>query len=192
MGPNCDLRSPQLISTNVSCKFVEHDSNRKSKDCFPSKPTDLLAKNRHQNPPLIRPKEIFNWLCCAIAAICLASQVCLAQVVLPFGSSWEFLHPINGINPAIADADFATTWHTPTNYDGPAFNEPSRAMLGYGSISGKAIATDIATPAVGDRFSAYFRTTVNLAQDHDWLLVEILADDGGIFYIDGKATAFLN
>jgi len=127
-----------------------------------------------------------------VTAICFTCQPCTAQAILPFGSSWEYLHPTNGIDPATEDADFSTTWHTPAEYDGTAFSGPAPAMLGYGMIEGQSIATDITPPASGDRFTAYFRTTITTTQNYENLKIEILADDGGVLYLDGKAIAFLN
>jgi len=65
-------------------------------------------------------------------------------------------------------------------------------MLGYGEIDGHSITTDISTPESGARYSAYFRTTITTTQYHDYLTVEILADDGGILYVDGEIAAYLN
>ena len=138
------------------------------------------------------PSSLGRWLASAAIGVFTTCQPCLAEVILPFGSSWEFLHPTDGMDPAGVDADFATTWHTPEEYDGPIFSDPAPAMLGYGGISGRLIATDISTPASGDRYTAYFRTTIITAQDYDWVEFEIEADDGGVLYIDGEAVASLN
>lgn len=112
--------------------------------------------------------------------------------VLAFGSDWEWLHPIDAIDPAEDDSDFDSTWHTPSEYDGPDFNGPDPALLGYGTIDGGTIVTNIEEPFDGERYSAYFRTTIDLAEDLPELAVEILADDGGVLYIDGEEVGRIN
>ena len=130
------------------------------------------------------------WLSSVVSAFCITCQPCAADVIVPFGSSWQYLHPTDGIDPAIADTDFETTWHTPTEYDGTAFSGPSPAMLGYGFIDGQSIVTDISRPAIGDRYTAYFRKTITTTQDYEWVAFEILANNGGVLYVDGKVAAF--
>ncbi len=114
------------------------------------------------------------------------------QDILPFGSSWEYLHPLDGRDPAIADPDFAMTWHTPVSYDGGAFHAPAPATLGYGGIARRPTVTNIGTPLAGKGYTAYFRTAITTSQAYDQLRVEIFADDGGVLYIDGKMTGRLN
>ena len=112
--------------------------------------------------------------------------------VLPFGSSWEWLHPADAVDPADDDPDFHTTWYVADEYNGPDFNGPDPALFGYGTIDAGTIVTDIEQPAEGDRYSAYFRTTIELAEDQTELIAEILADDGGVLYIDGNEVARIN
>ncbi|MCB1094180.1 MAG: hypothetical protein KDN22_01200 [Verrucomicrobiae bacterium] len=112
--------------------------------------------------------------------------------VLPFGSSWEWLHPTDATDPADEDPDFHTTWYIADDYNGPDFNGPDEALLGYGTIDYGAIVTDIEAPIEGERYSAYFRTTIELTEDQPELIAEILADDGGVLYIDGEEVARIN
>ena len=79
------------------------------------------------------------------------AQSLTAQNIIPFGSDWDWLHPTDAVDPADADADFHTTWYNSDEYDGPNFNGPDLALLGYGTINWAAITTDIGTPASGDR-----------------------------------------
>ena len=30
--------------------------------------------------------------------------------LVPFEATWDYMHPTNNVDPAIADADFDTTW----------------------------------------------------------------------------------
>lgn len=111
---------------------------------------------------------------------------------LPFGSSWEWYHPVDGLSPSGEDADFESTWYRPDVYDGPAFQGPDKALLGYGVIDWGEIQTDIGAPLEQERFSAYFRTTFTLPREQALLEVELLADDGGVLYIDGEDVGRVN
>ena len=111
---------------------------------------------------------------------------------LPFGSEWEWYHPVDATDPSDLDPDFETTWYLSENYDGPAFNGPDPGLFGYGEIGESAIATDIGEPEAGNRFGAYFRTTFELPREQPDLMLEILADDGGVLYIDGAEVARVN
>jgi len=103
----------------------------------------------------------------------------------PFGSDWEWLHPLDAIDPAVADADFNTTWNNQSaGYDGPPFQAAAPGPLGYGGLGSAIIQTNIGTPA-GDRYGAYFVRDFNLSAPVDLAVAEILADDGAIIYIDG-------
>lgn len=116
--------------------------------------------------------------------------------LVPFGSDWEWLHPLDGMDPETFDADFAETWHRgPPVYDGPAFEEPAPAILGFGGIAyGSGIVTDIGEPVDGDgnvdperNHAAYFRRTFVLPADHPAdVFAELLADDGAWIYVDGR------
>lgn len=105
---------------------------------------------------------------------------------------WEYLHPTNGIDPSTQDPDFLVTWHTPSVYDGAPFRL-GRGLYGYGRINAGTIQTNIGTPRAGDRYSAYFRSSrLRTSQQYTFLAFEILADDGGVFYIDGQRVATVN
>ena len=106
--------------------------------------------------------------------------------VFPFGSTWEWLHPLDATDPATVDPDFNTTWHNPSaGYDGPPFQAPSPAPLGYGGLASAIIVTNIGVPP-GDRYGAYFVRTFDLASPIAQGVVEVLADDGAIIYLDGQ------
>src|SRR5436190_24115620 len=87
-----------------------------------------------------------------------------ADTIIPFDASWEWLHPVDGIDPGLDDPDFNFTWQIPAAYNGPDFNAPSPAELGYGDLETETTdpphpvqVTDIGTPPSGSRYSAYFR-----------------------------------
>ncbi|MBT3199395.1 MAG: LEPR-XLL domain-containing protein [Phycisphaerales bacterium] len=104
---------------------------------------------------------------------------------LVFSSEWSYMHPMNAVDPAIADTDFNTTWMQPAGYDGPAFDASGPGILGYGAIRYGAIVTNISDPGGGKRHSAYFRRELVLDKDLVNAGIEILCDDGAIVYIDG-------
>jgi len=114
--------------------------------------------------------------------------------VLPNTATWNYLNPQDGVDPAIADPDFNTTWFTqndPGNvYDGPAFANSGSGLFGYGSIQFGPIDTDIVAPPSGSRFSAYFATTFDLgsipASSVTQLSADIVFDDGAFIYINGQ------
>ena len=112
--------------------------------------------------------------------------------VIAFGSTWEYMHPLDGTDPAGTDPDFNATWMTPAEYDGPAFDHAGAAMLGYGAIDLRPVATNITAPSGGDRYTAYFRTELALTADMVETGIEILSDDGAVIYIDGSEVARSN
>ena len=129
----------------------------------------------------------------SIAGLCVfGAQNVVAQDIIPFGSSWEWLHPTNAVDPADDDDDFDTTWFSSEGYDGPAFTGPAPAILGYGTIDRGAISTNIGQPADGERYSAYFRSKFTLPVATSGLVAEVFADDGGVLYIDGEEVARIN
>jgi hypothetical protein len=104
---------------------------------------------------------------------------------LVFASVWDWMHPTDGVNPAIADLDFNTTWTTPGGYDGPAFDNSGAGILGYDNINYSPVVTNITRPASGIRYSAYFRRELVLDKNLVNAGIEILCDDGAIVYVDG-------
>ena len=137
--------------------------------------------------------------------------------LLPAGSNWAYLlyaedDPVDltltnqPVDPASADADFHTTWHTAAAYDGPTFDGPAPALLGYGTINANEITTDIwgardtdgdpetenPAPPSGLRYAAYFRTTFTPASAVQHLGFRGLVDDGAIIFINGVQVANMN
>ena len=96
------------------------------------------------------------------------------------------------------DGDFHATWHTPAAYNGPAFTAGS-GIFGYGAIGLGPIITDIwrnrdgnAEPPSGQRFTAYFRTTVTPTNPVNRLLLQGVLDDGCIIYANGAEITRIN
>jgi len=116
--------------------------------------------------------------------------------VLPTSATWNYFHPLDAVDPAVADPDFNTTWYTQndagTSYDGPAFTGSGSGLFGYGAPGGIPT-VNIGTPGSGNRYTAYFTTTFDLgainASSVTGLTASIMADDGAFIYINGKLAA---
>lgn len=123
------------------------------------------------------------------------------ELITPTGT-WDYLHPTTGVDPAAADADFATTWYTyGGSYNGPAFTAGKPGPFSYGGIdyfTGALAGTFIGTggtamaPASGSRYTAYFKKQITLAEGFPATIVRMLADDGAIIYIDGVERKRVN
>ena len=121
--------------------------------------------------------------------------------LIPFGSDWDYMHPTDGADPAVADADFNTTWFLKSDafgaYNGPSFVTPAAgfdagngpAPIGYGTITyvqnNGGLATTLTLPAEEARYTAYFRHDFTVGADVEYLALEMIVDDGVVIYIDG-------
>jgi|GEM_PF-325120 len=107
------------------------------------------------------------------------------------GAVWNYLHPTNGADPMVSggDPDFHTTWMKPAEYDGPAFDQSGKGILGYGGIGMGGVYTNIGEPPRGQRYTAYFRSEFTITDDMKNVGIELLSDDGGVIYIDGVEVA---
>jgi hypothetical protein len=101
-------------------------------------------------------------------------------------ATWKYLHPLDGVDPATAQPEFATTWMAP-GFDDAAW-ATGTGLMGYGGFgtANTAPDTNIGTPPSGQRYTAYFRHTFNapraLTAD---LEIQFSCDDGAIFYLHG-------
>lgn len=109
--------------------------------------------------------------------------------LIPFGASWQWLHPTNGVDPAVATPNFHSTWMMPGSAN---FPNSGNAILAYGAIGGWANQTNIGTPISGQRYTAYFKRTFALTRSVSELALQIIADDGAVIYIDGERVASFN
>lgn len=117
--------------------------------------------------------------------------------VIPARASWSYYQAITGTtasNPATADTDFYTTWHTADAYDGPAFRGPASAPFGYGGINAEPnLGTGLITPASGQRQAVtYFRTSFVAEKGIQGLGFEGSFDDGAVVYVNGVEAARMN
>jgi hypothetical protein len=116
--------------------------------------------------------------------------------VLPTSATWNYFHPLDAVDPAVADTDFNTTWYTQNDagnsYNGPAFAGSGSGLFGYGSPGGIPT-VNIGDPGSGKRYTAYFTTTFDLgaisASSVTGLTANIMADDGAFIYINGQPAA---
>ena len=144
-----------------------------------------------------------------------------AEVVLVnWNQTWDYMQPM-GLDPALADADFNTTWFQKpadyaVNYNGPVIggatvtgNPGNTATfdsgagpgpLGYevidyfssGGAEVTAFGTTLTQPTAGNRGAAYFRTTFTTAQPFFFPRLRMLLDDGALVYLDGVLVARVN
>ena len=118
------------------------------------------------------------------------------DVLVAANARWDYLVPTNGVDPAIADTDFNTTWQRAVGYNGPAFTTNAQAPFHYGGlvylISTGLPLTTWPTPASGSRYTAYMRTTFTAAQDYPATSIEVVADDGAVIYLDGVELKRVN
>lgn len=108
------------------------------------------------------------------------------QVLVPVGSTWKWLHPSGGIDPATKDKDFHTTFstldyddsHWQTGRDSPG----PKGGFGYGD----AVGVPFEEPAEEHRKTAYFRHQFKTRVPMEKLVLSLQRDDGVIVYLDGK------
>lgn len=138
----------------------------------------------------------------AFAVLALVTSSAHAETfnLVPTSATWNYLHPTDAVDPAVADTDFNTTWYKQNDvgnsYNGPAFASSGSGLFGYGAISYGAITENIGTPASGNRYTAYFTTTFDLgstpASSITILTTDVLADDGAFIYINGQLSSGIN
>lgn len=140
-----------------------------------------------------------------LAATLALCPLATALDLIPFGSTWDYMHPTDYVDPAAEDIDFESTWFLgatdfTANYNGPAFGAgpavdgvesgSGPAPIGYGVVAAidanlGGIATMLSTPSSGERGSAYFRHNFTVAADVENIAIEVIADDGAVIYLDG-------
>ncbi len=124
--------------------------------------------------------------------------------VIPFGSSWRHLFPLNlNQDPLTGDGFFDDDWFMP-NYAEPdldtadgvtiSWQGPDPSPIGYGVINAftplGGFATEILpAPPDGERYTAYLRqrftTPAGIPQNGPFV-IEFAGDDGFVFYLDGE------
>ena len=126
--------------------------------------------------------------------------------IIPFGSNWTYLHPMNlNRDPFnnLEGVDFDFEWFQP-NYNeadltvddgGPvtlSWEGPAPSPIGFGAINAfnpDGFATDIGTPADGERYTVYLRSerfSRSGAPASGPFVLEFVADDGIAMYLNGE------
>ncbi len=101
-------------------------------------------------------------------------------------AAWKYLHPVNGVNPAVVNPAFPSTWATP-GFDDSAWSS-GVGTLSYGGLATPALpnAVNLAVPPSGSRYTSYFRTTFSSATAATLpLRLRLYCDDAAIVYING-------
>lgn len=124
-------------------------------------------------------------------------ETLVADTVVNKGSAdWSYLHITNGVDPAIADTDFNSTWFNPSiggysgaSYDGPAFATGGSAPFEYGGVDGISGGTELANPGTGKDRTTYFYRIFDGGNGFSDLQLSLLADDGAFVYLNGVLIA---
>jgi hypothetical protein len=146
---------------------------------------------------------------CVSMSLTAAGTLCSSALdIIPFGSTWSYMHPTDGVNPNIADTDFDSTWFADITgfaaYNGsdfgsvPALVGPpfdsgtSAAPFGYGTVTALTFATPLTEPANDTKFTAYFRHEFEVTDPVERMAIDIFADDGAVIYLDGVLLREVN
>ena len=123
----------------------------------------------------------------------------LTNILDEAAADWAYLHPTDGVDPAISDsdADFQATWfhqnlgaYTGGSYDGPVFTTGATAPFAYGTVDGITPGVTLATPASGERYTSYFLKVIDGGPNgYHSLEIDALADDGAFIYLNGILIA---
>ncbi len=155
---------------------------------------------------------------------CLTLGVSAQTTLLDWGQNWNYLHPTDGALPAGSGAttphpDGTTPWFAEAfpfaaSYTGPSFTTSGANFdagsgagpFGYGTINYTStpdpapaeftdVGTNLSSPASGDRFTAYFRTTFTVPNDGNFYInptLRYILDDGGFVYLNGELILQIN
>jgi hypothetical protein len=122
-------------------------------------------------------------------------SVARAEVIVPNNSTWKWLHPTDGKDPAKDDEDFHKTFYT-ADFDDSKWKEGKdqpgpQGGFGYGAVTkgGEELefkGVDIGEPEEQNRKTAYFRLKFKTSKPFEMLKLKCQRDDGLIVYLDGK------
>jgi Flp pilus assembly protein TadD len=136
-------------------------------------------------------REVSRALAALTVPVSKDSPSVLSVIVAPT-AEWSWLHPADGTDPKVSDANFHQTFFT-AGFDDARWqrgtdSEETGGGFGYGDDWFTGV--DIGTPAskeVGK--SAYFRHRFTTTKEHTHLELRCQRDDGIIIYLDGKEVA---
>jgi hypothetical protein len=120
----------------------------------------------------------------------------VAEVIVAPDSLWRWLHPIDGVDPAEAIADFHRRFFLP-DFDDSSWKtgrdqSGDSGGFGYGEAGFLVSGVGIGIVPSGQRFSAYFRHTFRTEEEHANLELRCQRDDGIIVYLDAEEVARSN
>ncbi len=107
------------------------------------------------------------------------------------GAEWQYLHPVDGVDPAVTDPDFQQTFFS-RDYDDHAWStgrEDDGPVSGFGY--GDPVAVVWEKPEKGQRKTAYLRCHFDTEQEFSDLRLRMQCDDGAIVYLDGQEVGRL-
>ena len=128
----------------------------------------------------------------SVALVLGFSYQALAQTIVPNTSTWSYLHPTDGVDPAEKDEDFHTTFYQ-MDFDDSDWKKGQdkpgeHGGFGYGDEDFEGV--DIGEPEdPDDRKTAYFRCRFTTYTEHSHLELRCRRDDGVIIYLDGQEVA---
>lgn len=108
--------------------------------------------------------------------------------VVPAGSTWNWLHPTDGVDPAAREAAFQRSFFK-ADYDDSNWQTGKDGTGGFGYGEPRGVAVNIGFPPVGQRYTAYFRHRFTTEQPLKNLVLNLQRDDGVIVYLDGVEVA---
>jgi hypothetical protein len=139
--------------------------------------------------------------------------------VVDWTQQWDYMQPM-GLDPAVADPDFNTTWFLKAAdfgaYNGPAFggatdpgDSSNTSTINHGSGPGPfgydvidyfttgvpevpSLGTMLTQPLSGNRYTSYYRTTFTASQTFTSPRIRMILDDGALIYLDGVLIARVN
>jgi hypothetical protein len=127
---------------------------------------------------------IASMLLCALPVAAVS-----AEVLVPAGSTWKWLHPTDGVDHAEGDEDFHRTWFL-ASFDDSGWKEGKdksgpHGGFGYGDPDFDGV--DIVQPEdLEHRKTAYFRLKFTTQHEYDVVELRCQRDDAIIVYLDGK------
>ena len=142
----------------------------------------------------LRGEAIRAGLSSLVAALAIGGGAAQAETLDPNTSTWRWLQPNDGVDPAKQDEDFHSTFFA-ADFDDSKWKEGKdvpgpTSGFGYGKVTGEEEAdftgVDIGLPEEANRRNAYFRLKFTTQEDFDKLLLKCQRDDGIIVYLDGK------
>jgi WD40 repeat protein/tetratricopeptide (TPR) repeat protein/energy-coupling factor transporter ATP-binding protein EcfA2 len=106
------------------------------------------------------------------------------SVIIPAGSTWKWLHPTDGVDPATDDKDFHATFFK-SDYDDLQWQLGQDTIGPAGGFGyGRPVGVPFSPPESPHRKTAYFRHRFRTDKAYENLALALQRDDGVIVYLD--------